>query len=70
MANKLGRSILAGIVATAVMTGVTFMAPMMGFPKMNPAEMLSGDVRRFSGAGMAYALYDRNYFRCCVCLFI
>ncbi len=42
MANKLGRSILAGIVATAVMTGVMFMAPMMGFPKMNPAEMLSG----------------------------
>ena len=42
MENKLGRSILAGLVATAVMTGVTFMAPMMGFPKMNPAEMLSG----------------------------
>ena len=42
MENKLVRSILAGVVATAVMTGVTFMAPMMGFPKMNPAEMLSG----------------------------
>ena len=42
MENKLVRSILAGVVATAVMTGVTFMAPMMGLPKMNPAEMLSG----------------------------
>ncbi len=42
MANKLGRSIVAGIVATAVMTGVMFIAPMMGFPKMNPADMMSG----------------------------
>jgi hypothetical protein len=42
MTNKLGRSIVAGVVATVVMTGVMFMAPIMGFPKMNPAEMLSG----------------------------
>jgi uncharacterized membrane protein YagU involved in acid resistance len=42
MANKLVRSILAGVVATAVMTVVGVMAPMMGLPKMNPAEMLSG----------------------------
>jgi hypothetical protein len=42
MANKLGRSILAGIVATAIMTVVGVIAPYMGLPKMNPAEMLSG----------------------------
>ncbi len=42
MENKFVRSILAGVVATAVMTVFTFIAPMMGLPKMNPAEMLSG----------------------------
>jgi len=42
MENKLGRSILAGIVATAIMTVVGVIAPYMGLPKMNPAEMLSG----------------------------
>ncbi len=42
MENKLVRSVLAGVVATAVMTVVGIMAPYMGLPKMNPAEMLSG----------------------------
>ncbi len=42
MENKFVRSILAGVVATAMMTVFMFMAPMMGFPKMNPADMLSG----------------------------
>ncbi len=42
MENKFVRSILAGVVATAVMTAFMFMAPMMGLPKMNPANMLSG----------------------------
>ena len=42
MENKFVRSILAGVVATAVMTVFTFIAPMMGLPKMNPADMLSG----------------------------
>ena len=42
MANKLGRSALAGVVATAIMTVFMLLAPMMGFPKMNPADMMSG----------------------------
>ena len=39
--NKVTKSIIAGIVGTAVMTMIMFIAPMMGMPKMNPAEMLS-----------------------------
>lgn len=36
------RAIIAGAVATVVMTAVgVFGAPMMGMPKMNPAEMLA-----------------------------
>ena len=31
MANKLGRSALAGVVATAIMTVFMLLAPMMGF---------------------------------------
>jgi len=42
MKSKIAQSIIAGLVATAVMTGVGLMAPYMGLPKMNPAEMLSG----------------------------
>jgi hypothetical protein len=42
MTNKLGRSILAGFVATAVMTVLMLMAPMMAMPEMNPADMMSG----------------------------
>ncbi len=42
MENKLIKAVLAGIVATTVMTLVGIMAPYMGLPKMNPAEMLSG----------------------------
>ncbi len=42
MTTKLGRSILAGVIATAVMTGMMFMAPMMGLPKMNIPQILSG----------------------------
>ena len=42
MKSKISQSIIAGMVATAVMTGFMFLAPMMGLPKMNPAEMLSG----------------------------
>ncbi len=41
MDNRIIRTMLAGIAATAVMTVVMFVAPMMGMPKMNPAEMLS-----------------------------
>lgn len=39
---KIGRAIVAGIVGTAVMTAVgLWIAPMMGMPPMNPAEMLA-----------------------------
>ncbi|MEO6556344.1 MAG: DUF6789 family protein [Ferruginibacter sp.] len=42
MKNKITQTIVAGLVATAIMTVVGLMAPYMGLPKMNPAEMLSG----------------------------
>lgn len=42
MENKFANSILAGFVATIVMTIIIFMAPMMGMPKMNIPQMLSG----------------------------
>lgn len=41
MKSKIVQSVIAGLVATAVMTGFMFLAPLMGLPKMNPAEMLS-----------------------------
>ena len=41
MSNKISLSIIGGIIATAVMTAVMFIAPMMGMPKMNPPAMLS-----------------------------
>lgn len=41
MENKITQAVLAGITATAVMTAVGLMAPFMGLPRMNPAEMLS-----------------------------
>lgn len=40
-----GRAVLAGIAGTAVMTIVAaWVAPMMGMPPMNPAEMLAGSM--------------------------
>lgn len=37
-----GKAILAGVIGTAVMTMVgVWVAPMMGIPPMNPAEMLA-----------------------------
>ncbi len=41
MKTKIQKAVLGGIVGTAAMTLVIFMAPMMGMPKMNPAAMLS-----------------------------
>lgn len=39
---KTGRAIVAGIVGTAVMTAVgVWVAPLMGMPPMNPAQMLA-----------------------------
>jgi uncharacterized membrane protein YagU involved in acid resistance len=38
-----GRAILAGVIGTAVMTVVgLYVAPLMGIPPMNPADMLAG----------------------------
>lgn len=42
MKSKIAQTILAGLIATGVMTTIGLMAPYMGLPKMNPAEMLSG----------------------------
>lgn len=39
---KIQKSILAGIIGTAVMTVVMMVAPMMGMPKMSPPAMLAG----------------------------
>lgn len=36
------KSIPGGIVGTAAMTLITWMAPLMGFPKMSPPDMLAG----------------------------
>ncbi|MGQ9820204.1 MAG: DUF6789 family protein [Candidatus Kapaibacteriales bacterium] len=42
MNPKLQKSVLGGIIGTAIMTVVMMVAPMMGMPKMSPPEMLSG----------------------------
>lgn len=42
MNTKISRSILAGIIGTATMSLVMFVAPMMGMPKMSAPEMLAG----------------------------
>ncbi|MEX2182654.1 MAG: DUF6789 family protein [Gemmatimonadaceae bacterium] len=45
MRINLGKAIAAGIIGTLVMTAVgLWMAPMMGIPRMNPAEMLAGQM--------------------------
>ena len=43
MTRNWGKAVVAGLVGTAVMTMIgLFAAPMMGIPRMNPAEMLAG----------------------------
>jgi uncharacterized membrane protein YagU involved in acid resistance len=43
MTRDWGRAVVAGLVATLVMTAVgVWVAPMMGIPAMNPADMLAG----------------------------
>lgn len=40
---QVGRAVIAGIIGTAVMTVVgLWVAPLMGLPAMNPAQMLAG----------------------------
>lgn len=42
MTTKIKQAIIGGIVATAIMTLFTMIAPMMGMPKMSIPEMLVG----------------------------
>ncbi|WP_299778878.1 DUF6789 family protein [uncultured Formosa sp.] len=42
MNTKIQKSIVAGIIGTAIMTIVMMIAPMLGMPKMSPPKMLSG----------------------------
>jgi uncharacterized membrane protein YagU involved in acid resistance len=43
MSINYGKAIAGGVAGTVVMTVVgVFVAPMMGIPKMNPADMLAG----------------------------
>lgn len=42
MERNIGKTILAGLIATAVMTMMMYAAPMMGMPKMDIAGMISG----------------------------
>lgn len=43
MKINVGRAVIAGVVGTMAMTLVgVYAAPMMGIPKMNPAQMLAG----------------------------
>ena len=42
MNSKISKSILAGVIGTALMSLVMFVAPMMGIPKMSPPDMLAG----------------------------
>ena len=41
MKSKIAQTIIAGLIVTAVMTIVRLMAPYVGLPKMNTAEMFS-----------------------------
>ncbi len=42
MNTKIQKTILAGVIGTAIMTVVMMIAPMFGMPKMSPPEMLAG----------------------------
>ena len=45
MQRNWARAIFGGVVGTLVMTAVgVWLAPMMGIPRMNPAEMLAGQM--------------------------
>jgi uncharacterized membrane protein YagU involved in acid resistance len=42
MSEKIKQSLIGGIVGTIAMSIITWMAPLMGFPKMSPPDMLAG----------------------------
>ncbi len=41
METKIKQAVIGGLIGTAALTMVIFIAPMMGMPKMNPAAMLA-----------------------------
>ncbi|MBL4576888.1 MAG: hypothetical protein JKX74_00365 [Flavobacteriales bacterium] len=51
--SKIKQAIVGGAIGTAVMTGFMMITPMMGFPKMEPATMLSGIMGIHIGLGWA-----------------
>lgn len=54
MRINIGKAITAGLIGTLVMTGVgVWMAPMMGIPPMNPADMLAQQMGGNSALGWA-----------------
>lgn len=62
MNTKIQKPILGGIIGTAIMTMVMFVAPMIGMPKMSPTEMLSGMLGMPVVVGWTVHFYDRNNF--------
>ena len=42
MSDKIKQSLIGGIVGTVAMTIIIWMAPLMGFPKISPPDMLAG----------------------------
>ncbi len=44
--KNVGKAMLAGFIATLVMTMIMYIAPMMGMPKMDVAAMLGGMLRQ------------------------
>ncbi|MDH3207441.1 MAG: DUF1440 domain-containing protein [Gemmatimonadota bacterium] len=54
MKTNIAGVITAGVIATLVMTGVgLYVAPMMGMPAMNPADMLAAQMGGIAAAGWA-----------------
>ncbi|RPD99149.1 hypothetical protein EGM88_03930 [Aureibaculum marinum] len=58
MNTKMQRTVLAGIVGTAIMTIIMMIASLMGMPKMSPPQMLSGTLGMpiFVGWGMHFII--------------
>ena len=42
MSDKIKQSLIGGVAGTVAMTLITWMAPLIGFPKMSPPDMLAG----------------------------
>ena len=42
MLDKIKQSLFGGVAGTVAMTLITWMAPLIGFPKMSPPDMLAG----------------------------